>query len=78
GATMRAAIRACREREAGSVCVAVPVGPTDTVAKLREEADEVVCLATPEPFSAIGLWYRVFDQTSDEEVRRLLDKAWHG
>lgn len=76
GATMRAAIRVCRQRDAASVCVAVPVGPPDTVAQLKDEADEVVCLATPEPFAAIGAWYRVFDQTTDEEVRQLLDAAW--
>lgn len=76
GATMRAAIRACREQGAASVFVAVPVGPVDTVARLKEEADDVVCLATPEPFAAIGEWYRTFDQTSDEEVRELLEKAW--
>ncbi|MFL1404264.1 phosphoribosyltransferase [Marinobacter sp. M1N3S26] len=76
GATMRAAIRACREQGATSVCVAVPVGPPDTVAQLRGEADEVVCLATPEPFAAIGEWYRVFDQTGDDEVLQLLESAW--
>lgn len=76
GATMRAAISVCRERDAASVCVAVPVGPPETVTQLRDEADEVVCLATPEPFAAIGAWYRVFDQTTDEEVRQLLDAAW--
>lgn len=76
GATMRAAVRACRDRGAKTVCVAVPVGPTDTLEQLRQEADDVVCLATPEPFSAIGQWYREFDQTGDEEVRRLLAQAW--
>ncbi|MFC4259499.1 phosphoribosyltransferase [Marinobacter lacisalsi] len=76
GATMRAAIQACREQDAASVCVAIPVAPVDTVERLRKEADDVVCLATPEPFTAIGEWYREFGQTDDDEVRQLLAAAW--
>ncbi len=56
--------------------VAVPVAPPDTIARLRREVDEVVCLATPEPFMAIGNWYHVFDQTSDDEVSTLLARFW--
>lgn len=78
GATMRVAIRALRERGASSIVVAVPVAPADTVDILGAEADEVVCLATPEPFCAVGAWYSDFRQVSDAEVRRLLDLMWHG
>jgi putative phosphoribosyl transferase len=72
GGTARAAVRALRQLGAGTIVLAVPVGPPSTVAELRAEADEVVCLETPEPFAAIGLWYEVFDQVSDEEVIAML------
>jgi putative phosphoribosyl transferase len=73
GATMRAAISALRQLGPAKIVVAVPVAPADTVQALEEVADEVVCLATPEPFFAIGSCYRDFTQVSDEEVRRLLE-----
>ena len=76
GATIRAAIAALRAREPASITVAVPVAPPDTVAVLRKEADEVICLATPSPFFAIGNFYPDFGQTSDDEVRELLGRAW--
>lgn len=76
GATMRTAIKAIRQQQPSRIVVAVPVAPADTVQTLREEANEVVCLATPEPFWAIGSWYREFPQTSDEEVKDLLERAW--
>jgi predicted phosphoribosyltransferase len=73
GATMRAAVRVlpalCPPRR---VIVAVPVGPRDTVDELAAEADEVVCLATPRPFLAVGYAYADFRQTTDDEVRDLL------
>ncbi|HLI27301.1 MAG TPA: phosphoribosyltransferase [Chloroflexota bacterium] len=72
GATMRAAIHALRSRGAARIVAAVPVAPPPTCAELRAEADEVVCLVTPEPFLAVGLWYEDFTQTSDDEVRALL------
>lgn len=75
GSTMRAAARAVRQQRPASLCIAVPVGAPETVASLRAEADEVVCPAQPTPFRAVGLWYRAFPQTSDEEVRRLLAAA---
>lgn len=75
GATMLAAVRALRQREPARLVVAVPVAPPDTCAALRQEADEVVCLRTPEPFHAVGLWYGAFPQTSDEEVQELLAAA---
>ena len=76
GATMRAAIAALRQQKPARVVVAVPVAPPDTVDVLRSEADEVVCLAMPEPFRAIGCWYVEFPQLSDEEVRTRLSRSW--
>lgn len=76
GATMRAAITALRSEGPAKVIVAVPVAAFDTLNKLRSEADEVVCLATPQPFGAIGGWYLSFPQISDEEVRSILSKCW--
>jgi putative phosphoribosyl transferase len=75
GATMRAAVSALRGLAPQRVVVAVPLAPADTLPALRREADEVVCLETPEPFLAIGRWYGAFPQTSDEEVRELLSRA---
>jgi predicted phosphoribosyltransferase len=75
GSTMRAAVRAVRLQQPISTLVAVPVAAASTCAALRREADEVVCLATPEPFFAVGQWYRDFDQTSDEQVHDLLARA---
>ena len=76
GATMRAGIATLRLREPSSIVVAVPVAPPETVDVLRAEADEVVCLETPEPFWAIGQWYEDFGQVSDDEVRGHLLQAW--
>ena len=75
GATMRAAVAALRELLPAYVVVAVPVGAADTCHELADEADVVVCLCTPDPFVAVGVWYRDFGQTSDEEVRELLARA---
>jgi putative phosphoribosyl transferase len=75
GATARAACRVARAAGAAQVVVAVPVAPPDTVASLRADADEVLCLDTPAQFSAVGQWYRDFTQTSDAEVARLLHLA---
>jgi predicted phosphoribosyltransferase len=75
GATMRAAIRAVRRQGAKRIVVGVPVASSDACSELSREADEVVCVATPEPFVAVGLWYEDFDPTSDEEVRSLLARA---
>jgi len=76
GATMRAAVQALRRQRPGRVVVAVPVAPPDTVERLRAEVDEVVALATPEPFFGVGHWYQDFSQTSDEEVRAHLARHW--
>ena len=75
GSTMRAAVAALRLLHPAWIVVAVPVGAADTCATLAEEADEVVCVSMPEPFYAVGSWYEDFGQTSDEEVRALLDAA---
>jgi len=75
GATMRAAVKALRERGAAKIVVAVPVGPLDTCHALEERADETICLSTPEFFQAVGQYYEDFSQTSDEDVRELLGQA---
>lgn len=72
GSTMRAAIASVKGRSARAVVVAVPVGASETCEMIRQEADDVVCLATPEIFRAVGLWYQEFPQVSDDEVRRAL------
>jgi putative phosphoribosyl transferase len=75
GSTMRAAVAALQRLHPARLVVAVPVGAPETCALLRREADEVVCAATPQPFRAVGLWYRDFPQTTDDEVRELLAEA---
>ena len=75
GATMRAAVSALRELSPARVVVAIPTAAKDAYEGLKEQADEVVCLATPEPYVAVGTWYQDFPQTSDEEVRHLLAPA---
>lgn len=75
GATMRAAAMALRRREPAAIATAVPVAAPRTVAALHRAVDRVVCVRTPEPFHAVGLYYANFEQTSDEEVRSLLADA---
>ncbi|WP_031171632.1 phosphoribosyltransferase [Streptosporangium roseum] len=75
GGTARAACQVARAHGASRVVLAVPVGSSDTVAGLREVADEVVCLQTPDYFHAIGAWYVDFTQTTDEQVVELLRRA---
>lgn len=75
GSTMKAAVQAVRALAPARIVVAVPVGAVDTCRALAATADEVVCARTPEPFSAVGLWYRDFSQTTDEEVRELLEQS---
>jgi predicted phosphoribosyltransferase len=72
GSTMRAAIAALKKEGAKRIVVAVPVAPPETCESLKAQVDDVVCAVTPEPFRAVGLWYRDFSQTTDEEVRDLL------
>jgi predicted phosphoribosyltransferase len=78
GPTMRAAVLALRRQLPSQIVVAVPVGARDTCRSTEEVADEVVCARMPEPFTAVGLWYEDFDQTTDEEVRRLLSASSAG
>jgi len=72
GATMRAAVRDLRQRDPRKVVVAVPTGAPETCRDLAMEADEVVCVMTPEYFAGVGRCYRDFSQTSDKEVEALL------
>jgi putative phosphoribosyl transferase len=75
GATMRAAVKALRQRGVAKIVVAVPVGPPDTCREFEDEADETICASAPEFFQAVGQYYEDFSQTSDEEVRELLARA---
>jgi len=77
GASMRAAVRALRQRRPAAITVAVPIGSRDTCDQFRTEAEEIVCARTPEPFHAVGAWYCDFTQTSDDEVHELLNRAAH-
>ncbi len=75
GSTMRAAAAALRAQRPARIVVAVPVSAPETCEQFKSEVDEVICAATPEPFRGVGLWYRDFSQTTDEEVRELLARA---
>jgi len=75
GASMRAAVKALRQRNVAQCIVAVPVAAPDTCADLEHEVDEMICLSTPEEFRAVGQFYDDFSQTSDQEVRELLASA---
>jgi predicted phosphoribosyltransferase len=78
GGTARAAIAVARARGAARVVLAVPVAPPEATRELAGVADEVICLATPSSFSAVGTWYANFTQTTDDEVVELLDRAASG
>jgi putative phosphoribosyl transferase len=75
GSTMQAAVLAIRQQHPLHLAVAVPVGALETCAALRQQADEVICAATPEPFRAVGPWYLDFPQATDDEVCALLEEA---
>ena len=75
GGSIRAALRGVRQQAPRKVILAVPVGPADTIASLRGEVDEIVCLSTPATFFGIGEFYRDFHQLADGEVIRLLELA---
>jgi putative phosphoribosyl transferase len=75
GSSMRAAVRALRALAPRRLIVAVPVAASETCEAFRAEVDEIVCAVTPEPFRAVGLWYDDFSQTTDDEVRELLEDA---
>jgi predicted phosphoribosyltransferase len=75
GATMRAAVHAIRRQGPRRVIVAAPIAPVATCSELRDEADDVVCVHVLEPFVAVGGWYEDFSQTTEDEVRLLLEQA---
>jgi predicted phosphoribosyltransferase len=75
GATMRAAAIALRAADPGAIVAAVPVAAARTCASLQQVVDRVVCVHTPEPFHAVGLYYKNFEQTGDDEVRGLLSQS---
>lgn len=75
GLTVRAALRALRRMRPARLVLAVPVGPPEAIQMLRQDADEVVCLATPEDFFAVGAHYLDFSQVSDDQVIVLLEQA---
>ncbi len=75
GSTMRAAVTALRRKNPARIVVAVPIGAVATCSEFQAIADEVICAVTPEPFRAVGMWYKDFAQTSDEEVSDLLARA---
>ena len=75
GSTMLAAAAALRQEQPARLVVGVPVAALETCDAVSGEVDEIVCVVTPEPFYAVGLWYQDFSQTTDEEVRTLLARA---
>ena len=75
GSTMRAAVAALRRQGPARIVVAVPIGAPETCAAFERQADDIICAVTPLPFHAVGLWYGDFSQTTDEEVRHLLERA---
>jgi predicted phosphoribosyltransferase len=75
GSTMRAAIAALRAQGAGAIVACVPTASPEACSALVQDADDVVCARTPQPFRAVGAWYENFEQVTDEEVRRLLDQT---
>jgi putative phosphoribosyl transferase len=75
GLTMRVAVQAVRKQQPARIVVASPVAAREAVKMLEGEVDEVVCLHTPEPFMAVGVWYARFEQTTDDEVRELLERT---
>jgi putative phosphoribosyl transferase len=75
GSTIRAAAQALRQQRPARIIVAVPVSAPETCDEYRIGVDEIICAVTPEPFLGVGMWYLDFSQTTDEEVRDLLERA---
>lgn len=76
GSTMRAAVKALRQKQPKKIVVAVPVGARETCDSFENDVDTMaVCAIMPEPFQAVGLWYQDFSQTTDAEVRELLARG---
>lgn len=72
GSTMRAAVEALKRDGPSRIVIAVPIAAPETCDTLRDEVDEVICLVTPQPFYAVGLWYEDFAQVADTDVHDLL------
>ncbi|QZP39747.1 phosphoribosyltransferase [Halobaculum magnesiiphilum] len=77
GATMHACLRQIAAADADRIVLAVPVAPPDTLARLAAEVDDVVCVETPSSFGAVGQFYRIFDQVTDEQARSYLTTDGH-
>jgi len=75
GSTIRAAAQALRQQQPARIVVAVPVSAPETCDEYRIGVDEIICAVTPEPFLGVGMWYLDFPQTTDDEVRDLLERA---
>jgi len=75
GSTMRAAIMALRQQDPARIIVAVPTAAPEVCEQMRDVADEMVCATTPSPFFGVGQWYDDFSETTDDEVRQLLEEA---
>jgi putative phosphoribosyl transferase len=75
GSTMKAAVKALCAKKPTAIVVAVPIAAPETCRELEPVVDEVVCAVTPDPFHAVGLWYHDFTQTTDAEVRDLLERG---
>jgi putative phosphoribosyl transferase len=75
GSTMRAAVAALRQQHPARIVVAVPTAASQTCKEFETEVDEIICAQTPEPFVAVGMWYRDFAQTTHQEVHDLLERA---
>ena len=75
GSSMRAAVAALRQKNPRRIVVAVPIAAAATCREFEAEVDEIVCCQTPEPFYSVGLWYEDFSQTTDEEIRQLLEHS---
>lgn len=76
GYTLMAALRGLQESKPAELVLAVPVGPPDTLDRLRPEVDRLICIEAPVSFAAVGQFYRDFGQTGDAEVKRILQQAW--
>jgi len=73
GATMRAAVAALRRMKPRRIVIAVPIAAVPTRQEFAREVDEIVCLHTPDPFFSVGFWYDDFSQTTDEDIREMLE-----
>ena len=75
GASMRAAIQSLRSQKPARIVAAVPTAAPETCAEFEDEVDEIICATTPQPFMGVGAWYQQISQTTDQEVRQLLEQA---